>query len=800
MTDNILDEYVNQNRKGPLLLRIGFQSVIVPPLHRIQNLEELPPADVPEDLVFALLQGQRRNIIEWLIKNNDKLDVTLNKVMRIALGNEEFSYTGWENKGDGWFEAPEAQLKLDVQSAEIFWRNDVLKPVPDSMTQFLDFKTLWDRPQFQCGLVRRDENRHWVNLMDLPYELQEWTAEDMIDQGVYCPIHSKGDSEEKDDPGKIKFMGVEYSRPFDLYSDIPHPEVNERWATEFLRPILLHLFPKGDPTKMMSYKLLLPTTIYEKNSDSIVMLGRELIMDGKTLMGITWKEVVILRHPKVVHCFNLVSHGRRMWRSQIYSSNLKYSLQGLVPNEVAGSKAGPPPVESFNSGGDWKATTIHSPSLVIIHRNAKLGGTEYYVPPRLLQGIIPSVFMETFHIWQGEDGILRGEPRVSSQWFNYRIEVFFDFSNGLVNATVVRHSLQSEVTEMKKDEDAMDVIPSIDETGLRRSMHKKGHEKSGESEVHDANIDKLLKSGFSRKESIIALQNTDNDYEAAVSYLLDSSTKDERVTEDKPDGVDSLYSTVSSTQHEDVDKLISFISEEEGISQHVVKYALELTDYDSERAIEWLNDSNNAQMIENLEKDIQNNKQGKKAPGLFLASLAFIKPESSLYRISLMLTRIEDISHILVWTSATADKDLMNIEIIELPRLKIKFQPRKEENGDVRLYLLEQSGWFISDSISLLEEKDKTEIKSTLPGSQFLAKLLEGLSNSLILENASHDLQLLMPNCDVHRPQSSSDPFTTNLIYNRGGIGWQQVMESRYYLYPVHTSKTFLIMNSLGIH
>jgi hypothetical protein len=277
MTDGILDEYVQQNRKGPLLLRIGFQSVIVPPLHRIQNLEELPPADVPEDLVFALLQAQRRRIIEWLLQNDHKLDDTLNQVMRVALGNEDFAYTGWQNKGDGWFEAPDAQLKLDVQSAEIFWRNDVLKPVPDSMTQFLDFKVLWDRPQFQCGLVRRDENRHWVNLMDLPYELQEWSAEDMVDQGVYCPVHSKGASEEKDDPGKVDFIGVEYSRPFDLYSDIPHPEVNERWATEFLRPILLHLFPKGDPEKMMAYKLLLPTTISAKDSDCLVMIGREQV-------------------------------------------------------------------------------------------------------------------------------------------------------------------------------------------------------------------------------------------------------------------------------------------------------------------------------------------------------------------------------------------------------------------------------------------------------------------------------------------------------------------------------------------
>lgn len=259
-----------------------------------------------------------------------------------------------------------------------------------------------------------------------------------------------------------------------------------------------------------------------------------------------------------------------MWRSQIYSSNLKFSLQGLTPNEVTGSKGGPPPVQSFNAGGDWKAQSCHAPSLVIIHRNAKIGGTEYYVPPRLLQGIVPSVFLETFHIWQGEDGLLRGEPRVSSQWFNYRIEIAFEFASaGLVTASVTRHSLLAEVTEVKKDPDAMDVIS--DQTGLRRSMHNKPRGKEEPSQEHDANLEKLLKSGFTRQDSLLALQHSENDYEGAVSYLLDSSTKDERKEDKKTaEGAEAMYSTVASAQAEDTDSLVATIAEENGISAQVL--------------------------------------------------------------------------------------------------------------------------------------------------------------------------------------------------------------------------------------
>lgn len=168
-----------------------------------------------------------------------------------------------------------------------------------------------------------------------------------------------------------------------------------------------------------------------------------------------------------------------------------------------------------------------------------------------------------------------------------------------------------------------------------------------------------------------------------------------------------------------------------------------------------------------------------------------------------MLTRIEDLSHILIWTtqadlrgSVQLDELSTKIAMIELPRLKVKFQVRKGEEGRIRLYLLEQAGWFVTDSIARLEAEEMAEDR--VPGSQFLDKLLQGIENCLVLENQSGDLQLFVPNHDVYRPQSRSDPFTTQLIYDRSSLDWQQVMESRYYLYPVHTSKTFLMMPTLG--
>lgn len=44
---------------------------------------------------------------------------------------------GWVNRGAGKWEAVGAELSLDLQTVEVLWRNDDLKPVPDSMTQVL---------------------------------------------------------------------------------------------------------------------------------------------------------------------------------------------------------------------------------------------------------------------------------------------------------------------------------------------------------------------------------------------------------------------------------------------------------------------------------------------------------------------------------------------------------------------------------------------------------------------------------------------------------------------------------------
>ena len=56
--------------------------------------------------------------------------------------NSSFEYDGWHKEAAGRYIAVRADLKVDIQTAEITWRRDELKPVPDSMSQFTDFESV----------------------------------------------------------------------------------------------------------------------------------------------------------------------------------------------------------------------------------------------------------------------------------------------------------------------------------------------------------------------------------------------------------------------------------------------------------------------------------------------------------------------------------------------------------------------------------------------------------------------------------------------------------------------------------
>ena len=106
------------------------------------------------------------------------------------------------------------------------------------------------------------------------------------------------------------------------------------------------------------------------------------------------------------------------------------------------------------------------------------------------------------------------------------------------------------------------------------------------------------------------------------------------------------------------------------------------------------------------------------------------------------MIQVEDMSHCLVWTRPNSRDGDGNYAIyrIEMPRLKLSFVPQ-QVGTSVKLQCREQSGWFLSMYAALNEDGS---VPVDRPGMARLHSLLRGIPNSLVLEDKSKQLQVLV--------------------------------------------------------
>eukprot|EP00941_MAST-03F_sp_MAST-3F-sp1_P005353 g5353.t1 len=893
MSRDGLKQYLNGK---PLYLHIGGATVRAPNFKRAQDGDKLPPVDLPEARIFAQLQNQRRGLVMWLDRQPpDAVDHLLNGVIQTALKSDSFEHVGWSRQGlgIGRYVAEGAELTVDVQAAEVLWRNEELQPVPDSMAEFNDFITIFGRAPMQCGVVARQRHRLWVRVVGTGCDLVEWDAPKPDDQGVGCPraltedvngtnlglgwscptctMFNPADAQNCTACGTAKaapkvvgavYEGINYSRPFDPYSEGPIPglETHERWVERLLRPLLLEHYPAEPEDKKMDYMFYLPTNPLDVNASRVTLLGCDA--PEKHLEDTTWKEIIILRDRELVQLFNLVSHGRRMRRNLVYASDTRFCLHSF-PVDLSTRSAVGGVRQLYYAAGNFKKRITGGPdntSLVIERTNPDIRGKEQYLPPRLLQGIVPSVLLESFRLWLGEDGIVRGETVDDvSQWFNYKLEIEVRPSR---NAIVRRRPTTAKFTVVKnpkKRVDPEEVSSSSAENEIR--IHS-GHSGFGinSGPIHasgpnrrpfnEANVMTLITLGFSPDAAKLALRSCGHSIERAASWLMDP------VNASAIAAVDGVSSTSVSTADSSLNppsllRVNSHVGrvttlEAEGFSTEACEYALNLFGDDAVLAKAWLHDESNAVEISRLnnsdndagldssQKTKKNDTYEKKnavksevggtvsgkhhhhaAPDLILLNLLEAGTgeqrgnDDVLYRLSSLLARIEDLSHVLVWTNENVleegkmeEDKLSKIAVIELPRMKLRFQPIADSNGVVRLHLLGQDGWFVSETFSPVEYKDRELSTPSSTGLSLrrrqISKLLRGMDNSLILENHCHQFQVLVANHDLHRPRVKGNPFTVGVACDRSSVGWQTVMQTRYYLYPVHTSAAFLVRPTLS--
>lgn len=171
---------------------------------------------------------------------------------------------------------------------------------------------------------------------------------------------------------------------------------------------------------------------------------------------------------------------------------------------------------------------------------------------------------------------------------------------------------------------------------------------------------------------------------------------------------------------------------------------------------------------------------------LMLLNLMYARAGTPLHSLAKVFARIELLSHVLVWTTKTdynsADGDPFTIDLIQLPRLKLSFTARLNPDGQTySIYSLDHSQLCITNQRPAL-----------------VNTLLQGVPHSLLLADSNHSISILVPSLNFVRPVITSATFSTELVLHRGDEAWYKKLDTRYYLYPVHVSLSFLFTPTLA--
>ena len=171
-------------------------------------------------------------------------------------------------------------------------------------------------------------------------------------------------------------------------------------------------------------------------------------------------------------------------------------------------------------------------------------------------------------------------------------------------------------------------------------------------------------------------------------------------------------------------------------------------------------------------------------------------PGSALHRLGLLFSRLDNLSHILVWSSskprsfaeagleskggesneskdatpaaAAGVKEDVVISRVELPRLRLSFGVKAGPGGVPKLFSMDHDGLFVSMG------GDKKQ--------EMYAAHTRGLPHALIMENSNEQLYLLVPNYVPRRVKVGECPFSTDVVFDRSEE-WRSSVKSRCYVY-----------------
>jgi hypothetical protein len=161
-------------------------------------------------------------------------------------------------------------------------------------------------------------------------------------------------------------------------------------------------------------------------------------------------------------------------------------------------------------------------------------------------------------------------------------------------------------------------------------------------------------------------------------------------------------------------------------------------------------------------------------PVLTMLNLLYTNPNTEIRELTKVINRIENLSHVLVWTRepVTETKSPCSIDIIELPRLLLTFESKKVTDHKT----VQSDGRrvsFSSKTVSRLFSNEHRGLFISNTQSPCLGQLLKGLPHSVVLENEHEELFILLPaTAKPTRPEMKGQLFAVDELLNKCDHTW----------------------------
>ena len=407
-----------------LTINHRFSTKVYDDIMDTNNPTHPPPSiQIAQSEIFDVIQAHRYNILRFCREKQEEGDHAMEAVVRVATGTgsrdeADMKKRHWQSIGhqtcygrfvpdtedvnlrDGTYRIPKpgqtyeewmlyvttkaVGIEVNLQLSDFTLQNHKMTLLDPHIMEDPDFaetrkSALRDASDVACAEVMHTTNRFWWRLVGRRYDIESWAP----DSRNYYDI-------------KVA-MNPKHTRKF------PNSlRPGERWISETLNDKLSLILPQ--------------TTLYMSPDDLsedpyALLAGWIKNPDNSSTSTHTLKEVLVWQNPPAIAIFNVVEYGRRHMRVLQYTSNLSLCLHEVktgepYPDRVAGILA--------LSAGVPMTKELPAPSLLVTRALNSTLGTQTYVPPRFMAGIIPSSLVEKYVFWQSENDDITGYEKTNS--------------------------------------------------------------------------------------------------------------------------------------------------------------------------------------------------------------------------------------------------------------------------------------------------------------------------------------------------------------------------------------------------